>query len=194
MKALYQLLRHLTPPVSAVTTAADGHRNGLIVNSAQRASLVLSRPRISLYISKTNHSHDMIYRSGVLGVHLLRSDQWELIAALGLRSAREGDKLTGLEMTTGKTGCPLLTDVLAGFECRVINAMDAGAATFFLADVVADHIGRPGPVMTSEYFREHLPAAMRESYEARLAHAQAELERLAPDIDPAPWPGPVATP
>ena len=55
----YPLLRHLTPPVVAVTTTADGERNGMIANSAQRASLVPALPRISLYVSKVNHSHDL---------------------------------------------------------------------------------------------------------------------------------------
>src|SRR5690606_39819289 len=39
-RTTYPLLRHLTLPVVAITTAAGGRTNGMIVNSAQRASLV----------------------------------------------------------------------------------------------------------------------------------------------------------
>jgi flavin reductase (DIM6/NTAB) family NADH-FMN oxidoreductase RutF len=191
----YPLLRHLTLPVCAITTSADGRRNGFIVNSAQRASLVPSIPRISLYISKPNVSHDMLLGSGVLGVHLLRSDQWDVIRALGLQSMRdEEDKLAGFDLRTGVTGCPMLTDVRAAFECRVVNAMDAGAATFVLADVVEMREGTAGEVMTSERFRANMPDDVRRDYEAGLAYAQQILEPLARDITHAPWRGPSTEP
>jgi flavin reductase (DIM6/NTAB) family NADH-FMN oxidoreductase RutF len=187
----YPLLRHLTPPVVAITTAAGERRNGMIVNSAQRASLVPSVPRISLYILKPHVTHGLVMESGVFAVHLLRTDQWDVIWKLGLQSARDvPDKLDGLELKTGETGCPLLTDCIASFECRVINAMDAGAATFFLADVVKDHPGREGAVMTSPYFREHMPADRKRVYEANLAHAMEYLEPLARSIDAVGWKGP----
>ena len=190
----YPLLRHLTPPVVAVTTAADGEHNGMIANSAQRASLVPALPRISLYVSKVNHSHDLAYRSGLLTVHLLRQDQWQLIWQLGLQSGRDGDKLKGLEVRTGETGCPYLADAIAAFEGRVINAMDAGAATFFLLDVVAVHGGTEGPVMTSEHFRRHMPDDKKLLYEARLLAAQDELARMAASVSRKAWPGPVTEP
>lgn len=187
----YPLLRHLTLPVVAVTTAAGGRSNGLIANSAQRASLVPSIPRLSIYISKPNFTHDLVMASGVLGIHLLRRDQWEVIRRLGFSSGRDGEKLTDLDLVTGPaTGCPLLADVLAAFECRVINAMDAGAATFFLADVESYREGEAGEVMTSGWFREHAPDDMRASYEARLAAAHRYLEPLAREVVPGEWRGP----
>jgi flavin reductase (DIM6/NTAB) family NADH-FMN oxidoreductase RutF len=190
----YSLLRHLTLPVVAVTTSARGRRNGMIANSAQRASLVPAIPRISVYISKTNFTHDLVYGSGVLGIHLLRRDQWELIWRLGLQSAREVEKLDGVALRTGTTGCPMLMDALAGFECRVANAMDAGAATFFLCDVVAIEEGVPGEVMSSEYFRLHMPADKKTIYEARLHAAQDLLHSLTRHVERKVWPGPVVSP
>ncbi len=190
----YPLLRHLTLPVVAITTASGDRRNGMIVNSAQRASLVSSIPRISLYILKPHVTHGLIMESGVFAVHLLRDDQWDLIRRLGLQSAHDvPDKLGGLAVNTGETGCPLLVDCMASFECRVINAMDAGAATFFLGDIVRDHPGTDGRVMTSPYFREHLPAADRAVYESNLAHAMEYLGPLSRDIDAAGWTGPRGT-
>jgi flavin reductase (DIM6/NTAB) family NADH-FMN oxidoreductase RutF len=191
----YQLLRHLTPPVSAVTTSAAGRHNGLIVNSAQRASLIPTLPRISLYISKINVSHDLIYDSGLLGVHLLRVDQWDVIRALGLRSARDvSDKLADTATRTGVTGIPMLSDVAAAFECRVVNAMDAGAATFFLADVVDVHGGAAGEVMTSVHFRANAPADLLAQYEAGLASAQKALAAIGAAVDPVTWRGPSVGP
>lgn len=191
----YPVLRHLTLPVVAVTSSADGRSNGMIANSAQRASLVPSAPRISLYISKPNHTHDLVYASGVFGVHLLRRDQWELIWHLGLQSGRDVEKLESLETRVGETGCPLLSDVAAAFECRVINAMDTGAATFFLGEVVGVQQQDVREVMTSDYFRTHIPAEPKRIYESRLAHAMEYLEPLEKQVNPhLTWPGPTTRP
>jgi flavin reductase (DIM6/NTAB) family NADH-FMN oxidoreductase RutF len=191
----YPLLRHLTLPVVAITASAEGDGNGMIANSAQRASLVPSSPRISVYISKPNYTHDLVYASGVFGIHLLRRDQWELIWHLGLQSRREVDKLASLETRAGETGCPMLVDVAAAFECRVINAMDTGAATFFLGEVVTVRQHGGAEVMTSEYFRMHMPLEKKRIYESRLAHAMEYLEPLSRHVDAAKtWPGATSAP
>lgn len=186
----YALLRNLTLPVVAVTTSAAGRRNGFIVNSAQRASLVPTQPRISLYVSKPNESHDLVYASGLFGIHLLRTDQWDVIDALGLHSMRDvPDKLDEFDTRRGVSGCPMLEDCLAAFECRVINAMDAGGSTFFLGDVIDMREEESGDVMTSGYFRRHAPAGLLARYERGLAYAQQILEPLSGTISVETWPG-----
>ncbi len=195
MDPLYLTLRNLTTPIVAITTSAGGRRNGLIVNSAQRASLVPASMRVSMYLSKINLTHELVWASGVFGLHLLRADQWDVVRALGIRSGREGDKLGGLTTRTGETGCPLLTDCLAALECRVVNTMDAGAATFFLGDVVSAASGPEGPVMTADHFRANLPADLRAAYEANLAHAQEALAAMSSVVDPGlRWVGPTGAP
>jgi flavin reductase (DIM6/NTAB) family NADH-FMN oxidoreductase RutF len=191
---VYTLLRDFTSPVVAITSSASGRGNGMIANSVQRASLVPDRPRLSVYILKTNYSHELILASGLLGVHLLRADQWGLVSRLGLTSGRDGGKLAGLETSSGETGCPPLTDVYAAFECRVANIMDAGSSTFFLADVVSVRRGEPGPIMTSTHFRANMPPDLRKAYEAGLARAQKDLAALAGTIEPRTWSGPTSPP
>lgn len=192
---VYTLLRNLTSPLAAITTSAGGVRNGLIVNSAQRASLVPTIPRVSIYISKINFTHDLIYKGGVFTLHLLRRDQFDLIYQLGFETGRDTDKLAGFEFIEGTTGCPILADCLAGFECEVVNAMDTGASTFFLGQVVNVYKGREGDIMTSEYFRAHLPIERAAQYEANLKEAGARLEALTRQIDRGKvWPGPVLAP
>jgi flavin reductase (DIM6/NTAB) family NADH-FMN oxidoreductase RutF len=158
----------------------------MIANSAARASLVPSVPRVSVYVSKINVSHDLIYRSGVFGMHLLRSDQWGVTWQLGLQSARDvPDKLDNLEVRMGIAGCPMLVAVFATLECQVASAMDTGASTLFLGDVVDYRTGRAGAIMTSEYFRTHMPPDKKAIYEARLLAAQDRLKAMAHDINPA---------
>src|SRR6185369_16681310 len=108
------------------------------------------------------------------------------------QSARDADKLGSVAHHTGETGCPLLMDCITAWECRVINAMDAGAATFFLGDVVSTRNGQAGEVMTSEYFRANMPPERKKQYEDRLLEAQGYLEPLARNVERKVWPGPTS--
>src|ERR1051326_3331846 len=158
---VYQLLRQLTSPVVAITCQRDGKRNGMISDSAVRASIAPTVPRLSVYIHKFNFSHDLIFETGRFVLHLLRTDQFELIHRLGFVSGRARDKLAGIAHRPGTLGVPVLDDCYAHFECRVANVMDTGSSTCFLGDVVAGGHGaaaRPAAeARTAGYFGANMP-------------------------------------
>lgn len=189
----YQLLRNLTSPIVAVTSERRGKRNGMILDSAVRASIVPSIPRLSVYIHKFNYSHDMIYETGRFAAHLLQTGQFDLVHRLGFGSGRDSDKLTGVPHHTGRLGVPILDECFAHFECEVANVMDTGSSTLFLGDIVAFGCGaRPGleprgELMTATYLRAHMPPEWRPEYEAKLAEAQAFAEAKSRDIKPVVW-------
>jgi flavin reductase (DIM6/NTAB) family NADH-FMN oxidoreductase RutF len=184
----YQLLRNLTSPVVAVTSKRGNKKNGMILDSAVRASIVPTIPRISVYIHKFNYSHDMIFETGCFGLHLLHTKQFDLVHRLGFVSGRDRDKLAGIPHHAGQTGVPVLDDCFAHFECTVVNAMDTGSSTLFLGDVVrVGHATGNGELMTATYFRAHMPAEWRAEYEAKLAEAQQIGAELARTITPVVW-------
>jgi flavin reductase (DIM6/NTAB) family NADH-FMN oxidoreductase RutF len=190
---VYELLRNFTSPIVAVTAERDGKRNGMILDSAVRASIVPTLPRISVYVHKFNYTHDMIFDTGRFVVHLLRDDQFDLVHRLGFASGRDGDKLAGIPHHLGVLGAPVLDDCYAHFECRVANVMDTGSSTCFLGDVAAVGHGAAeqarGAVLTAAYFRAHMPAAWRAEYLARLEAAQRFAEERSRDIRAVVWRG-----
>jgi len=190
---IYQLLRNLTSPVVAITSEHGGKRNGMIADSAVRASIVPTIPRVSVYIHKFNYSHDLIFETGRFALHLLRDDQFELIHRLGFASGRTRDKLADVPHRLGTLGVPVLGDCYASFECRVVNVMDTGSSTCFLGDVVeVDHgaAGRAvGSVMTAAHFRANMPGEWRGEYEALLRAAQAYAAERSRDLRPVIWKG-----
>jgi flavin reductase (DIM6/NTAB) family NADH-FMN oxidoreductase RutF len=191
--AVYQLLRQLTSPVVAITSERAGKRNGMIADSAVRASIVPTMPRVSVYIHKFNFSHDMIFETGRFVLHLLRTDQFALIHQLGFASGRARDKLAAVPHHLGALGAPVLDQCYAHFECSVANVMDTGSSTCFLGDV--RHVGHgvadqaTGEVMTATYFRANLPAEWRPEYEALLAAAQRYALERSRSIEPVIWRG-----
>jgi flavin reductase (DIM6/NTAB) family NADH-FMN oxidoreductase RutF len=191
--AIYQLLRNLTSPVVAITSLRETKRNGLITDSALRASIVPTLPRVVIFIHKFNFSHDLIFDTGRFVLHLLREDQMQVVRRLGFASGRTEDKLAGLPHHLGKLGIPVLDDCYAHFECEVANAMDAGSSTCFLGDVRAVGHGAAtqprGLAMTAAYFRVNMPAEWRAEYDAHLGAAQRRAAELGTDIRALTWRG-----
>jgi len=191
----YQLLRNLTSPVVAITSARDGKENGMISDAAIRASIVPTVPRLSVYIHKFNFSHDLIFDTGRFVLHLLHTKQFDLIHRLGFISGRDRDKLADIPHRRGVLGAPVLDDCYAHFECKVVNVMDTGSSTLFLGDVVEVGFGggaasKPnGEVMTAAYFRANMPAEWRKEYEGLLAAAQRFAAEKSRHIVPVVWRG-----
>jgi flavin reductase (DIM6/NTAB) family NADH-FMN oxidoreductase RutF len=189
----YQLLRNLTSPVVAITSARAGKGNGMISDAAVRASIVPSVPRLSVYIHKFNYSHDMVFETGRFGLHLLHTKQFDIVRRLGFFSGRDQDKLEGIPHHTGKLGLPVLDECFAHFECDVVNAMDTGSSTLFLGDVKAVGCGAAagleprGELLTASYFRSNMPAEWRIEYEAKLQDAQQIAAKLSREIKPVVW-------
>src|SRR3989475_7662598 len=187
----YQLPRNLTSPVVANTCGGGGKRNGMISDSAVRASIVPAIPRVSVYIHKFNLSHDFIFETGRFALHLLRNDQFDMIHRLGFTSGRARDKLADVPHHQGTLGVPVLDECYAHFECRVANVMDTGSSTCFLGDVVAVGHGAAttprGAVMTAAHFRANMPSEWRADYEALLRAAQQFAADRSRDIRPVTW-------
>lgn len=190
---IYELLRTLTSPVVAITSERDGKRNGMISDSAVRASIAPTIPRVSVYIHKFNFSHDLIFETGRFVLHLLRDDQFELVHRLGFVSGRARDKLGDIPHHLGTLGVPVLDECYAHFECRVANVMDTGSSTCFLGDVVAvghgSAAGPTGRVLTAAQFRAKMPAAWRAEYDALLLAAQRFAVERSRDIQAVIWKG-----
>jgi len=189
----YQLLRNLTSPVVAVTSKRGEKQNGMILDSAVRASIVPTVPRISVYIHKFNYSHDIVFDTGRFVLHLLHTKQFDIVRRLGFVSGRDQDKLAGIPHHAGTTGLPVLDECFAHFECEVVNVMDTGSSTLFLGDVVAVGCGAmaglepKGELMTATYFRSNMPAEWRTEYEVKLAEAQKTGAELSRNIKPVVW-------
>ena len=165
----------------------------MISDAAVRASIVPSIPRLSVYVHKFNYSHDMIYETGRFGLHLLHTQQLDIVRRLGFFSGRDQDKLAGIPHHRGTLGVPVLDECFAHFECSVANVMDTGSSTLFLGDVMAVGCGSAaglepkGELLTATYFRSRMPAEWRQEYEAKLEDAQEIAAETSRHIKPVVW-------
>ena len=152
------MMGRLWSPLAAVTSHWQGRDNVQIAVAIAAASIVPDRPRVSVQLYKTNLSHEMVLSSGAFALNFLREDQLELIGDFGLVSGRDRDKLDGVDKITGASGSPLLTECYGYLDCRVINAMDGGDMTCFLADVLEGKTLSEGEPLWWRDARRKLPA------------------------------------
>ena len=171
------LMGNLWSPIAAVTSHWHGRSNVQIAVAIAAASIVPDMPRVLLQIYKTNHSHGMIYDSGAFALNFLRRDQLDLIKSFGFVSGRDQDKLKDVAFRLGETGSPLLDECWGYLDCRVVNAMDGGDMTCFLADVVdGDTLQDDSPEVSSNDSplwwrdaRRRLPADWMEEWDRKIA-------------------------
>ena len=181
----YDLLRHLTTPVVAITCARAGQCNAMISDGAIRASIVPDVPRLVVQIHKWHLTHEIVSETGRFAVHLLHEGQTDVVTKLGFASGRERDKLAEVPNHPGATGSPILDDCYAWFDCTVLNRMDAGYCTIFLGQAVDVGRGSGDAVLEPALLRDTLPPEFRERYLPNLEAAQALARPLAWLFTPA---------
>lgn len=183
---VYATLRELTSPVVAVTTRSGDRANGMIANSAVRASLVPECPRLTFYCFKFHFSHELIESSGRFCLHLLHRNQVPVVDKLGFESGRDRDKLAEVEHSTTENGLPRIKGAAAVFDCRVVNAMDAGPSTIFLGET-EQFERHPNfeelELLDAEDLRKELPEDRQEDYRANKKEVQQRASNHL-EVDP----------
>lgn len=180
------LLGGLSAPLAAISVRSGDTVNAQIAVAVTAASIVLHRPRLIVQIYCANYTHDLIAESGVLSVNFLNHDQLPLIWQLGMRSGRDCDKLADIPYTAGATGSPLLEGSFGYLDCRVVNAMDGGDMTAFLAEALAVRT-HGGQRMTWREARPRLPQRWADAWERKIAGEMALSQDTMDRVNPAAW-------
>ena len=177
----------LWSPLAAVTSRWQGRDNVQMAVAIAAASIVPDHPRLAVQLYKTNLSHDMVMSAGAFALNFLRPDQLDLIGDFGLVSGRDQDKLDAVATTTGESGSPLLTDCFGYLDCRVINAMDGGDMTCFLADVVDGKTLSEGQPLWWREARRKLPPEWLARWESKQSSEIATSRATMDKISHTPW-------
>jgi len=141
-----------------VLTAKDGCKdNGCIINTpTQIASLPL---RISIAVSKSNFTCDMIAKTGVFNLSVLSiSVPFELFKQFGFQSGRETDKFTncGYADRTSNGVRYIPEHVNAVFSAKVTEAYDYGSHTLFIAEITQSFVLSKEPSVTYQYYFDNI--------------------------------------
>lgn len=141
-----------------VLTARDGEKdNGCIINTVCQ---VASEPnRISISVNKANYTHDMILKTGAFNVSILNeSAKFDIFRHFGFQSGRDTDKTVGVELARSGNGICYLADREANayISGKVIQSIDVGSHTLFIADVTDGEILNDTASATYAYYFSHI--------------------------------------
>lgn len=103
---------------------------GMAVNSF--VSVSLDPPLVLFCAAHTSSTWPAIRAAGHFCANVLAAGQEELARAF----ARKGDRFAGVAHTPGVTGAPVLRDVHAHVECKIVDTYEAGDHTVVLGRVV----------------------------------------------------------
>lgn len=136
-----------------VTSIEGGRMNGQVCNTLFQ--ITSDPPRIAIGINHKNLTHEFIEKSEVFAASILGENGHRLVRRFGYRSGRDFDKLKGVSVRLGRTGCPVLEEGVGYLECRLVKGttVDAGTHSIFLGEIVGGGLFRNEEPLT--YARYH---------------------------------------
>ena len=171
-----------------LTARQDGRDNGCIINTAMQ---VTDDPkRITIAVNKGNLTHDIVLATGQFNISVLSQDAvfW-VFQHYGFQSGRDVDKFANIpETRTGNgiryvEGCT--NAVISG---NVIQTVDCGTHTLFVADVTEARVISNAPSVTYEYYFQHIKpkpaitAQKQEGYVCKICGYVYEGEEIPEDF------------
>ncbi len=118
------VMRQWTTGVSIVSTQYQANQHGMTVSSFTSVSLEPQVVTISL--TKSARTHDMILNAGIFAITILSDDQQSISELFAGNASESEDRFEGLETLTLATGAPVIKGGLAFLDCEVIAVHDFG--------------------------------------------------------------------
>lgn len=126
-----------------VVTATDGQRRaGCLVGFATQCSI--DPPRFLVCLSRANHTFSVAEAAGVLVVHPLAADQFDLARLFGESTGETVDKFAACSWRPGPSGAPVLMDCADWFAGRILGRFDAGDHVGFWLEPIEAGAGAAG--------------------------------------------------
>jgi len=132
---LRHALRAWTTGVAVITARYNDAQYGMTINSF--SSISLEPPLISVTLKRLTHTYELVEKSREFAITILSSNQRELSDRFAGKLPDIHDRFEGVPTETLLIDAPLLKGGTAYFNCRVVNSVDAGENTLFVAEVIA---------------------------------------------------------
>lgn len=128
---LRQVMGHFATGVSIITTISkDGELVGLTANALTSVSLV--PPLLLICVDKKAESYPHFAESNLFTVNVLATDQEDISRRFATSG---GNKFEGVSYRKGANGAPILNNVLAFMECRIVGSFEGGDHTIYLGEI-----------------------------------------------------------
>ena len=128
-----QSLRMFSYGVYILSSVNEGEYCVSTITWASQASF--EPPMISVCIKRNSASYEIVKKRGEFILHLLGDNQKELASTFFKPTIFDNEKLNGQEFSL-ENNLPLLKDIPAYIQCKVVEILENGDHPLFLAEVV----------------------------------------------------------
>ena len=146
-------MRNLTYGLFALFTNDGKRDNACIINTAQQ--ITTDPNRITIAVNQSNYTCETIKKTGVFNVSILtEKTPFEIFTRFGFASGKDTDKLEGFDaVSTSENGLKYLTEYSNCFiSAKVIDSIDYGTHTLFVAEVTEAQVLGSDPSVTYAYY------------------------------------------
>ena len=155
-----KVMQKLSYGLFVLTARECDKDNGCIINTAIQ---VTSEPnRISIAVNKNNYTHDMVLKTGMFNVSILSEDaKFDTFKHFGFQSGKDTDKAVGISFKRAANDVIYLdsAEVNAFISGKVIQTVDLGTHTLFIADVTDGEVLSAEASATYAYYFAHIKPA-----------------------------------
>ncbi len=124
-------LRHFPAGVTIVTTR-DGEGRPCGLTASAFTSVSLDPPLVLVCVDHAATAHPAVDAHGWFAVNVLGKSQEHLARRFAVSGS---DKFAGVAFREGRAGLPILEDVVASLECRIVQRYTGGDHTIFVGQV-----------------------------------------------------------
>lgn len=151
-KAMYKLTYGLF-----VLTAKDEKKdNGCIINTAMQ---VTTTPNcVIITVNKENLTHDMVKETGEFNLSILtEKTDFDTFKNFGYQSGRDVDKMKEITIARSANGLVYLPDTANAYiSAKVVESMDLGTHTMFIANVTDMEILKEESSVTYDFYQANI--------------------------------------
>jgi len=143
-----------------VLSAREGEKdNGCIINTA--AQVTTTPNRITIAVNKQNYTHDMIMRTGAFNVSILdETVPFSAFQCFGFRSGRDCNKFEDVKFERAENGIAYLPEFTSAYiSGKVVETVDLGTHTLFVADVTDAEVLSDNDSVTYTYYQRNIKPA-----------------------------------
>lgn len=129
--------------VCVVTTDGIGGKSGVTVSAMTSVSVETPTPSLLVCVHGDTSACDRIRTNRAFCANLLAEDQADISDVFAGRTGLSGEqKFTIGHWHPGETGCPMLDDPIAAFDCRLVHDILVGSHRVFVGEVAAVRLVR----------------------------------------------------
>lgn len=142
---LKQVMRNWTSGVAIISSHFQGTYHGMTINSF--TSVSVHPALVVVTLANNTRTCELVKNSQEFGVTILSSLQKEISDRFAGKVGEFEDRFAGLETFSLESPSLLISGGLAWVDCIVINEIDLGISTLFIAEVVASKSDQGDPLL-----------------------------------------------